>query len=155
MKEWEIALPRALTREQLTELAAQLATTVALGKPGKWVIHEPAASDGGTNPHVHVAYLARRPDDLPRPVEQIFGRYNSKDPKLGGWKKEREASGKGGLGMKLKGDRQMLATVINAHLQKSGHSATVDSRSFAERGIARTPGTHLYQSGLRRKKDDA
>jgi hypothetical protein len=151
LKEWEVALPRGLTDDQKAALATDMAVIVTQGRPAQWAIHNPTASDGGCNPHVHLAYLPRKPDRKRRPLDLICSRHNPQDPSSGGWKKDR-ASSRAAYGLKLRSDRLMFEEVINNHLARAGRLDRVSSKSFSDRGIDETAGAHLYQSGLRRMK---
>lgn len=152
-KEWEVSQPREFNNQQGTEAALDTAQGLLGKKPGVLAIHDSPASDGGRNLHFHLVFTGRMPDQHPRAPEKIFRRYNSQDPLNGGWKKEREATSKVGMAVKLKGDRLMIERKINEHLARHGVNRTVDSRSFKEQGIDKAPGRHLYARGIREKNE--
>jgi hypothetical protein len=137
---WEIALPRALGRaEQLETVRAFLETQFGNRHPYAWAMHESHASDGGTNPHVHVLFSARTLDGLDRSPQQFFRRYNPDTPARGGAQKdpvlhERQAIGR---------QRQAWADVANWVLEQAGVEARIDPRSLADRGIDRVPEPRL------------
>jgi hypothetical protein len=147
---WTTSLSRQLTPDQQLEATREIATKLAGGKPAEFVIHDGTSSDGGRNPHAHILIFPRVQDGIARPLENVCLRYNPKNPAAGGWKKEREATSREGVGIRLRGDRSMIAAVQNQLLAKYGHEERVDARSYWERGLAKEPGKHLYPAGMRR-----
>ena len=88
-REHEIALPNELTREQLIELGERLVRELVGTKPYQFAIHAPDGRIGGiSNPHIHLMYSDRVPDGIKRPPEQMFSRFNSKQPEAGGCRKD-------------------------------------------------------------------
>src|ERR1041384_4456701 len=64
---WEIALPREMTTSQRGGLVREfLHMQFDTHYIYAWAIHESQATDGGTNPHVHVLFSSRRLDGIPR-----------------------------------------------------------------------------------------
>jgi MobA/MobL family protein len=133
---WEIALPRELPRAaQLETVRAFLQTQFGERQPYAWAMHESPASDGGTNPHVHVLFSSRTLDGVARDASQFFRRYHPEQPAQGGaqkdpWFRERRSVG---------ASRQAWADVANWSLERAGVDARIDPRSLADRGIDRPP----------------
>jgi hypothetical protein len=137
---WEIALPRELSREhQITAVRDFLHTQFADRHPYAWAMHESRASDGATNPHVHVIFSSRTLDGIERDAAQFFRRYNPEHPEQGGAQKapfftERRA---------ITASRQAWADVANWHLEHAGVTARIDPRNLREQGVRRDPETRL------------
>jgi hypothetical protein len=149
-REVELALPRELTLAQNTDLVATFIAERVGNKPYQYAIHCPnAAIDGGPQPHAHVMYSDRLPDGIERSPEQHFRRYNPHCPELGGCRKDVGAVSRLALRNKVIAERSYFANLQNARLAEHGHATRVDHRSFAERGLAKTPEKHLGQAGVR------
>lgn len=147
-REFETALPRELNPDQRKALLddfikSEIGTTHAYS----YAIHCPKAIDGKDQPHFHLMFSERRNDEIKRPREQYFKRYNSKSPEKGGCKKgygpragetlnaaERESE--------LKALRKRWEDVCNKHLELAGRSERIDMRSFKDRGLAIEPEHH-------------
>jgi hypothetical protein len=94
------------------------------------------------------------PDGIDRPPEQVFKRYNSKNPELGGCKKDSGGKDRVTLRESLVATREAWASMQNAALERHGHETRVDHRSHAERGIGRAPEKHLGHLGIKKMSDD-
>ncbi len=143
-REHEIALPNELTREQQGELVDDLVRKLAGTKAHQYAVHGPRSSlEGVTNMHLHLMISDRMLDGLTRPPEQIFARFNPKDPSKGGCKKD--SGGRGPMQVRdaLIALRKMIAGTVNKALAKYGHAARVDHRTLKEQGIDRRPERHL------------
>jgi hypothetical protein len=84
--------------------------------------------------------LNERPTDgVERTLEATFKRANSEHPELGGAPKS--------VAFKhadtVNEVRQEWELKANAALERAGHDARIDSRSYAEQGVDREPGVHL------------
>lgn len=149
-REHEIALPNELSIEQLIALAEKLVLELVGNKPYQYAIHAPDGSLGTIpNPHVHLMYSDRMPDGIERAPEQTFSRYNSKQPELGGRRKD-----SGGLSpLELRANvihtRKTIADLQNEALAENGYEARVDHRSLREQGKQRQPERHLGQVRIR------
>ncbi|MDF1600343.1 Ti-type conjugative transfer relaxase TraA [Mesorhizobium sp. YIM 152430] len=134
-KEFVLALPKELTKDQNIELVREFIGQQMLsrGMVADWVYHDVEA-----NPHVHIMTTLR-------PLTQEgFG--SKKVPVL-----DKEGNPQRGKNGKIQyrlwaGDRGTLndmraawAQVQNAHLAQYGIDARVDHRSYAEQGIDLTP----------------
>lgn len=139
-REFEVALPHELSKEQRSDLAAEISRCLVQRYrfAVQSSIHEPQTADG-LNYHVHILATTRRMDS-----EGLKDKTRELD---GG------PSGRG----EVEWIRQMVGQAINAHLAAAGVSARVDHRSLkeqaaeaAEQGdeltaveLSRTPGIHM------------
>lgn len=144
---WEIALPRELTRDQQIAAARDfLQSQFGARHPYAWALHESRASDGQTNPHLHVLFSARTLDGIDRQPAHFFKRYNPQRPELGGAQKERFFVARAAVPAL----RQAWADVANWHLERAGQTVRIDPRSLQDQGLARAAEPHLptYHSTL-------
>lgn len=93
----------------------------------------------GNNPHCHLIFSERQLDGIDRTEQQFFKRANSKNAELGGAKKTADFR-----------DREFILAVrktwreqANNALEKHGHTARIDERSYQEQGIATPPRARL------------
>jgi hypothetical protein len=129
-RQLEFALPVELTPEQNRALALSVGGEfVKRGMVAQVSVHEPEPNDGQRNPHAHLMLTMREVS------ADGFGKKNREWN--GGWM----ASGVPDGGA-LKGWRAMIAEHTNDALEKAGHDARVDARSFKDVGIDRVPGVH-------------
>jgi hypothetical protein len=153
-REYVIPLPSELTSPQQHELVMALIGEFAGNRPYQYAMHAPVSSLAGElNPHLHLMVTDRVPDGIKREPEQVFTRYNAKQPGVGGWKKE---SG-GRTRLELRNDmimkRKKCADLQNEILAKYGHATRVDHRKLSERGIQRLPEKHLGQARIRKMSE--
>lgn len=152
-KEWIVALPNQLSNEEAGALASALARQIAGPKPWLLAVHKSeAALAGGLNSHMHLMLSDRVPDQVERPLEQVFHRFNRSRPEAGGWRKDTGALTKTELKEALKGERHGIATTINQHLENKGVDSRVDARSNRDRGLPEIPTKHLGAVGVRERK---
>jgi hypothetical protein len=111
-------------------------------------IHEPAADNGQRNPHAHLLLTMREVN------ADGFGKKNR--DWNGGWMAEGTPNGGA-----LKGWRAMIADHTNEALEKAGHDARVDARSFKDMGVEKVPSVHqgkeataLKRKGERTRRGD-
>lgn len=139
-KEWEIALPRELSDDQLRALINEfIEEQIGDRFAYLYAIHIPKATDGGEQPHCHLMFSERELDGIERSREQFFKRANSKHPERGGCKKANtglKASQRKELLMEV---RQAWETTCNRHLAAAGFDVRIDMRSYADRGIDKIP----------------
>lgn len=154
-RELEVALPRELTPDQRRELVEDFVRQELGDKHAfQWAIHTPkAALEGGEQPHAHIMYSERRMDGIERDPEQLFKRYNAKNPERGGAQKASGGKARGEMKDELLATRQRWAEIQNTHLERHGHVARVDHRSLADQGIERAPEKHLGGAGVRAMGD--
>jgi hypothetical protein len=143
-REYELALPRELSREQQIALVQRFAEQeLGTTRAYQWAIHTPMAKDGKEQPHVHLMFSDRQLDGIERGPEQFFKRYNSKNPERGGSKKASYGANKEEAALTYEGIRERWATVQNQALEHAGVEARVDHRSLAAQGILdREPELH-------------
>lgn len=145
-----IALPGELTTEQNKVLVSDLVSKLCPGKSFQFAIHAPTSSlEGESNPHVHLMTSDRMHDDIERPAEQFFSRYNSKQPEKGGCRKASGGRDRKQLREDLIVTRKVVADTINHHLAANGHEARVDHRTLKEQGVRRKPERHLGPARVR------
>lgn len=147
-REFEIALPRELSREQQIKLVRDFVSTeLGLHHAYSWGLHEPrAAIDGGKQAHAHIMFSERTRDEIERDPDQYFKRANPAHPERGGClKSNRFGGGKRSSERKaaIKELRASWAEIQNRHLELAGHSARVDHRSLKDQGIDREPEKHF------------
>lgn len=146
-REIEVALPRELTPAQRQDLMHDFidahlgprhAYTLAIHNP-------PAALDGGEQPHAHLIFSERINDGIRRDPALYFKRYNGKAPERGGCRKDSM-----GTLERLHTFRTSWAELTNYALERHGHEARVDHRSYRDRRIEREPEKHLGPVDARR-----
>lgn len=141
-REFEIALPRELTKEQRLELVHEfIEREIGDQHAYTFAIHNPkAAIEGGEQPHAHIMYSERTIDGIDRAADQYFKRWNAKKPEAGGCKKatataktptERKAE--------LVQLRERFAQLQNKHLAKAAQEVRVTHLSLKDQGINRKP----------------
>jgi len=131
-REIVVALPNELTKEQRIELIDKFIKEQLGDKFAYSVaIHSKAATlgEGQDNPHAHIMFSERKLDGIKRGREHFFKQANSKQPELGGNKKDREWQKRD----KLINIREAWANLQNEILAEYGHETRVDHRSFEAR----------------------
>lgn len=117
-RDFELALPRELDRQQQIELVNRFvrAEFVARGMAVDWALHNPVASDRQPQPHAHVMATLRPvgPEGLANNKERA---WNDKDL--------------------LKHWRASWAEHVNAALAAAGRRERVDHRRLSEQGLDR------------------
>lgn len=154
-REHEVALPDELSAEQQLELVQQMIDSMIGAKPFQYAVHaNTSALEGQRNPHLHLMFSDRIPDDIDRTPQQNFSRFNSHHPELGGCKKD--SGGKNALEMRIEliELRRKCAELQNTALAKHGHEARVDHRTLRQQGIAREPERHLGQAKVKQMTYD-
>lgn len=134
------ALPRELNQEQQQELVGSfINSTVNTDKnklPYSFAIHN---DKDGNNPHCHLIFSERQLDGIDRAAEQFFKRANSKNAEKGGAKKTADFRDR----EFIKSVRKTWGEQANLALEKYGHSARIDERSYQEQGIDKEPRSRL------------
>lgn len=149
-RSWDVAFPRVLTRAQNVELMKELAIELAGGRPVEAAFHCPtAALEGGEQPHGHFMVFDCVPDGIPRPIPQMFKRYDPVNPVAGGCRKESSTT-RTAVRERIVQGRQVCEEVVNRHLALNGFSERVDRRANVERGLPPPKRPHLGQSGVRK-----
>ena len=136
-KRVEVALPLALTEAEQRALAVGFAHHLTDGEhlPYTLALH----AGNGTNPHCHLLISERSNDQIERPPEQWFKRYNAAAPERGGARKTEALKPKAWL----EEARAAWAAQTNQALAHAGHAVRIDHRSLAAQGVERLPGVHL------------
>jgi len=145
----EFALPVELTPEENRVLALGVGGEfVKRGMVAQVSIHEPLPDNGQRNPHAHLLLTMREA------TPEGFGKKNREWN--GGWMAV--GAPDGGT---LKGWRTMIADHANDALERAGHDARVDARSFKDMGIDQVPTVHqgkeataLQRRGERTRRGD-
>lgn len=154
-REHEIALPKELTREQLPEVVNTLVSELVGKKPYQFAVHAPTSTlEGVENTHLHLMFSDRQEDGIARTPEQMFKRYNAKNPELGGCRKDSGGKNRMELRDQMISTRRKCAEVQNAALEKYGHDNRVDHRTLKQQGIQRAAETHLGQARIKKMTNE-
>ena len=128
-REFEIALPVEFTREQNIKLVKEFVEK-ELGRDYAYTfaIHKPKSStkQGLDQPHTHIMFCDRKLDGIERTEKEFFRRYNSKNPELGGARKDIEWQTK----EKLLDLRKDWALILKSHLEKNSIYQKVSSETL-------------------------
>ncbi|WP_211226252.1 MobA/MobL family protein [Solimonas flava] len=150
-REYVMALPNELDREQQKDLAARHVQQIADNRPYQYAVHTPIAKIGDVpNPHLHLMVSDRLPDGIERAPDQMFRRYNPKHPERGGRRKSNCGRDRAALHDEAVAVRKAVADMQNQKLQECGHAARVDHRSHRAQGIARAPERKLGAARITR-----
>lgn len=146
-REFEIALPRELCREQRIELIQDfIDQEIGTKYPYQLAIHNPKAMDGLEQPHAHLMFNERLQDGIERDPAQYFKRYNSKAPEKGGAKKDNTGKDYKTRKDEIKELRQRWEDLSNQHLERAGLDTRIDMRSYKDQGIEKEPEKKLLPS---------
>lgn len=144
-REYEIALPHELSKEQRLELVRGFAGEIANrhGVAVDFAIHAPHRAGDERNWHAHLLATTREitPTGLGEKVSIEWSDGNRRKAELGPAREEIGAI------------RERWATLTNEKLHEHGHEIRIDHRSLAAQGIEREPTTHLGPavSGMERR----
>jgi hypothetical protein len=133
---FEIALPREISPQARSALAADIRATYFDHFPSAWAIHNPTDREGKEHPHMHVILSERRQTDpYDRSPKQYFARAaaSGEDPATHGVKKDRSWQGPA----RLRELREGVATLTNAALERDGHAVAVSHASLKAREAGR------------------
>lgn len=153
-KEFECALPRELDEQQRRELTEAFIKEEinSRGLAASYGIHQTPASDGGTNPHVHILISTRQlgEDGFAAKKDQFIA------PTSGAKKKGQYVADEA-----LETFRERWEHHTNEALCAAGSSERVDCRSYEDQGSEKKPGVHLgkdawnmEQKGMRTRLGD-
>ena len=125
----QVALPRELSPQGREALARDVVEAVVGKYPYSFALHEPAASDGLSQPHVHIQFSSRR-DDEQRDLtpQQWF-----KQPNAGGIPKDPSWFQK----QRVYDIREAVAVMTNAALSREDQEISVSHRRLKDRGLER------------------
>lgn len=145
--EFEIALPNELTHKENEKLVNDfIATHIGNNKVWAYAIHSKPATfdDSQEQIHAHIMICERIVDDemvKAKSPSKFFKRYNAKNPKNGGYQKDRRFSGYTESRDNLKLIRQSWEDMINAEYKTHGIDKVVSCKTLkAQRDIAAEAG---------------
>lgn len=145
--EFEIALPNELTHKENEKLVNDfIATHIGNNKVWAYAIHSKPATfdDSQEQIHAHIMICERIVDDemvKAKSPSKFFKRYNAKNPKNGGYQKDRRFSGYTESKDNLKLIRQSWEDMINAEYKTHGIDKVVSCKTLkAQRDIAAEAG---------------
>lgn len=154
-REFVVALPVELTDEQNRKLVADFIKQEVGPKAYQFAIHKPKAALGDVDqPHGHIMFSDRMPDDIDRRPDQYFRRYRSHRPDAGGCRKDSGGRFRGELKNELISRRENWANLQNEHLERHGHVARVDHRSYKDQGLDCPVEAHLGPAYIRHMSED-
>ena len=145
--EFEIALPNELTHKENEKLVNDfIATHIGNNKVWAYAIHSKPATfdDSQEQIHAHIMICERIVDDemaKDKSPSKFFKRYNAKNPKNGGYQKDRRFSGYTESKDNLKLIRQSWEDMVNAEYKTHGIDKIVSCKTLkAQRDIAAETG---------------
>ena len=145
--EFEIALPNELTHKENEKLVNDfIATHIGNNKVWAYAIHSKPATfdDSQEQIHAHIMICERIVEDemaKAKSPSKFFKRYNAKNPKNGGYQKDRRFSGYTESKDNLKLIRQSWEDMVNAEYKTHGIDKVVSCKTLkAQRDIAAETG---------------
>jgi hypothetical protein len=144
-REWEVALPAELSKEQRQELAHGFARELAsrYGVAADCAIHAPGKEGDQRNYHAHILTTTRLVISSDENGQVQMG--DKSDLELSDKKLAERGLCTGAD--QIKSLREEWANRCNASLERAQVTERVDHRSHAERGIETEPGRHLGPAG--------
>lgn len=129
-RELELNIPNELTHIQAIDLVKYyVKKEIGNDFPYSFAIHESFNENGEKNLHCHLMFSERKIDGIDRELNRFFKKANSKNPELGGAKKDREWKKK----ERLLGLRKSWEIEANDMLKICGHKVRIDCRSLEDR----------------------
>lgn len=129
-RELELNIPNELTNVHAIDLVKRyVRKEIGNDFPYSFAIHESFNEKGEKNLHCHLMFSERKLDGIDRELNRFFKKANSKNPELGGAKKDREWKKK----ERLLGLRKSWEIVANDKLRICGHKVRIDCRSLEDR----------------------
>lgn len=129
-RELELNIPNELTHTQAIVLIQKyVKKEIGNDFPYSFAIHESFNENGEKNLHCHLMFSERKLDGIDRELNRFFKKANSKNPELGGAKKDREWKKK----ERLLGLRKSWEVTANEVLKSHGYEARIDCRSLEDR----------------------
>lgn len=134
-REFEIALPAELSKEQRRELATDFAKNLVerYGVAADIAMHEPSRNGDQRNYHAHILITTRK----------ITAQGLGEKTDLEREDKALRAQGKPSGRKQIEALRADWATRCNRTLERAGHEARVSHKSLEAQGINRAPSVHL------------
>lgn len=130
-REFEIALPTEFSKEQNIDLVKEFVEKeLSDNYVYTFAIHKPKSltKKDLEQPHVHIMFCDRKLDGIERNEKDFFKRYNSKNPELGGARKEIEWQTKEKL-IELRKDWEIL---LNSHLEKNNINQRISCETLSK-----------------------
>ncbi|MHD0319068.1 MobA/MobL family protein [Fusobacterium sp. THCT1E2] len=129
-RELELNIPNELTHIQAIDLVKYyVKKEIGNDFPYSFAIHESFNDNGEKNLHCHLMFSERKIDGIDRELNRFFKKANSKNPELGGAKKDRAWKKK----ERLLGLRKSWEIEANDMLKICGHKVRIDCRSLEAR----------------------
>lgn len=129
-REFELNIPNELSHNDSIKVIKNfIEKEIKTDFPYTYAIHESYNEQGEKNIHCHLMFSERKSDGIERERELFFKRANTKNPHLGGARKDRLWQKK----ERLLDLRKSWEIIQNNALEKNGFSQRVDCRSLAER----------------------
>lgn len=134
-REFEIALPRELSREGRLKAARAFAQNLAnrYGAAVDFAIHSPSEHGDIRNYHAHVLMTTREVHEAGLGEKTFLEHKNAR----------LLAHGMATTDMQLRDIRQAWEGIANRELQREGLDVRIDHRSHAERGLELSPTEHM------------
>lgn len=159
--EFEIALPNELTHKENEKLVNDFITThIGNNKVWAYAIHSKPATfdDSQEQIHAHIMICERIVDDemvKAKSPSKFFKRYNAKNPKNGGYQKDRRFSGYTESKDNLKLIRQSWEDMVNAEYKTHGIDKVVSCKTLkAQLDIAAEAGDNDLANFFDREPQD-
>lgn len=149
----EVALPRELSPQGRLALAEAIRETYFSLHPHSWAIHNPTASDGGEQPHLHLIVSMRVDDGIARPPQQWFRRYNPAHPEQGGAYRYAtfDLAHRGNVGA----FRHGIARLTNLMLEREGQTHRVSAGTLKSLWIDREAATYMSPKDYKSRDPEA
>lgn len=134
-REYEVALPHELNREERVKLVQAFSTEIAnrYGVVVDFAIHAPHRSGDDRNHHAHILTTTR----------ELTATGLGNKASIEWSDTDRAKKNLTPAKVEVKTIRERWAVLTNEHLQERGIEVRVDHRSLAEQGLDRTPTSHL------------
>lgn len=134
-REYELALPHEITRQQRAQLTRAYALEIAnrYNVAVDFAVHKPHRAGDNRNYHAHIISTTREitPSGLGRKT----------DPELG--ETDRKKKGLGTGPEEVTYMRARWEAIANEYLKGHGYDARIDHRSLKDQGVDREPTTHF------------
>lgn len=139
-REWVVALPAELDKDERAELARSFAEGLAqrYGVAVDLAVHEPSRHGSDKNHHAHLLTTTRKVSRL-----ESGGVVLGEKAHIEQSDKARRAAGLGSGADEVKAVREMWEGMANAALARAGQEARIDARSLKDQGIDREATVHL------------
>lgn len=139
-REWVVALPAELDKDQRAELARSFAVglTQRYGVAVDLAVHEPSRHGSDKNHHAHLLTTTRKVSRLESGKVALGEKAHIEHSD-----KARRAAGLGSGADEVKEVRQIWESMANAALARAGQEIRIDARSLKDQGADREATIHL------------